>query len=81
MKTTMNDNEYTQNSQISVEAADYLLGEIEKYLREMLRLAKWAAGTELSDRQRKMIQEEINKLIKEVDYSFSMLTSPPTLKN
>ena len=76
----MNDGN-TQDFQISIEAANYLLEEIEKNLREMLRLAKWAAGSELSDRQRGMIQGEINRLIKEVDYSFAMLTSPPTLKN
>ena len=78
---TMNKNDEIQNGQFAIEAADFLLSEIEKTLRSMLRLAKWAANTELTDRQRRILQEEIDKLKKDVDNTFAMLTDPPTLIN
>ena len=76
----LNNSEIADN-QFSVEATEYLLGEIEKNLRAMLRLAKWAAETELSDIQRNVLQKEIDRLIKEVDFTFAMLTGPPTMIN
>ena len=73
--------EELQYDYYAAEAADYLLVEIEKNLREMSRLAKWAADNELTERQRKVLQQEINRLINEIDGTFAMLTDPPTLKN
>ena len=69
------------NYRYAVEAVDYLLGEIEKALRNMLRLAKWAAGVNLSYSQREILQAEIDRLKKEIDITCGMLTGPPTLKN
>jgi flagellin-like hook-associated protein FlgL len=68
-------------NQYANEAADYLLGEIEKTLRAMRRLAKWAANTELTDGQRKILQKEIDRLTKEIDHIFAMLAGPPTIKH
>jgi len=65
----------------AIKAVDQLLGEIEKALRAMLRLAKWAADNELTDRQRAILQNEIDKLKREVDSIFAMLTEPPAPSN
>ena len=77
----MNSDEESSDIQYAAEAVDYLLGEIEKNLRAMLRIAKWAANTDLSDSQRRIMQNEIDRLIKEVDGNFAMLTDPPSIKN
>jgi flagellin-like hook-associated protein FlgL len=65
----------------AVEAADYILSEVEKILRTMRRLAKWAADADLSNKQREILQKEIDRLKGEIDSTFAMLTGPPTLKN
>jgi flagellin-like hook-associated protein FlgL len=69
------------NARYAVEAADYILAEVEKILKTMRRLAKWAADADLSYKQREALQKEIDRLKGEIDSTFAMLTAPPTLKN
>ena len=77
----MNNRNEALNDKYAAEATDFLLGEIEKNLRDMLRLAKWAADTDLTNRQRRVLQKEIDRLKNEIDNTFNMLTGPPTLIN
>ena len=81
MKDTYINENGLQNCHYAADAVDYLLGEIEKTLRDMLKLAKWATNTDLTFDQREMLQAEIDRLKKEIDINCDMLTGPPTLKN
>ena len=81
MKESIINNNDFQNNQYAAEAVDYLLGEIEKTLKTMLRLAKWAVDTDLTYSQKEVLQLEIDRLKREIDINCDMLTGPMTIKN